>query len=445
MSNLAGSTSNLTIPPSNHSSTGTISYRDGNPVINFVIGEQDRYLLGSTVRMVGNMSIYKESDGAGFGTVPSTTDDLNVSPKLSAYSILDQVVISSQKNKSVIEHVKFMNRYLASYLPLVSSKEEAIGHQNSQSCMLPNVQTNKLGFVCNQNGVSAVSRLARGNAFCLDLPTGFLNSKEPIGLSGKGWGVGGLEISIHLAPDQQVLNGSWTNAFYQLTDVQLVCEVTSPSLAQLDELSRQTTGSMEYNAISSYYTTIASSNAIINFRLGLRRVLGAFINFIPSQYLNNITYDGLQTTPLINDLSAGTIAPINQIVWQRGGVRLPKMYNENANVRTNGNSTISDPEFARSFMSAFKPFMSIMSTQQSPATNNRVGFDNMEEFVDAGLMFGLGVDYSSISQTGVDFSSENFGVQMETGLTQDNPHSAFLFVRSVQTLVFNQNGLQVIQ
>ena len=132
-------------------------------------------------------------------------------------------------------------------------------------------------------------------------------------------------------------------------------------------------------------------------------------------------------------------------MWQRGGVRLPKMYNENANVRTNGNSTISDPEFARSFMSAFKPFMATTSTQQSPATNNRVGFDNMENFVDAGLMFGLGVDYSSISQTGVDFSSENFGVQMETGLTKDNPHSAFLFVRSVQTLVFNQNGLQVIQ
>jgi len=445
MSNMAGSTSYLSIPPSNHSSTGTISYRDGNPVINFVIGEQERYLLGSTVRMVGNMAIYKESDGAGFGTVPAITDDLNVSPKLSAYSILDQVVISSQKSKSVIEHVKFMNRYLASYLPQVSSKEEAIGHQNSQSCMLPNVETNKLGFVCNQNGVSAVSRLARGNAFCLDLPTGFLNSKEPIGLSGKGWGVGGLEISIHLAPDQQVLNGSWTNAFYQLTDVQLVCEVVNPSIDELSRLTRQTQGSMEYNAISSYYTTIASSNAIINFRLGLRRVLGAFINFIPSQYLNNITYDGLQTTPLINDLSAGTIAPINQIVWQRGGVRLPKMYNENANVRTNGNSTISDPEFARSFMSAFKPFMSITSTQQSPATNNRVGFDNMEDFVDAGLMFGLGVDYSSISQTGVDFSSENFGVQMETGLTKDNPHSAFLFVRSVQTLVFNQNGLQVIQ
>lgn len=444
MSGMAGSTSYLTVPPSNHSSTGTISYRDGNPVINFVIGEQDRFLLGSSVRMVGNISIYKESDGAGFGVVPLVTDNLNVSAKLSAYSILDQVVISSQKTKSVIEHVKFMNRYLASYLPQVSSKQEAMGHQGCQSCMLPNIQANKLGFVTNVNGSSSVNRKFRGNSICLDLPTGFLNSKEPIGLSGKGWGVGGLEISIHLAPDSQVLNGTFPNAFYQLTDVQLICEVVNPSVDRLSQLMNQTSGTMEYNAISSYYTTIASSNAIINFRLGLSRVIGAFLNFIPSVYLNNISFDGLQTTPLINDLATGEIAPINQIVWQRGGVRMPKMYNENANVRTNGTSTISDPEFARSFMSAFKPFMATTSTQQSPATNNRVGFTNMQNFVDAGLMFGVGVDYSSISQTGVDFRNENFGVQMETGLTADNPHSAFLFVRSKQTLVFNSNGLQVI-
>eukprot|EP01047_Picozoa_sp_COSAG01_P073555 COSAG01_NODE_12028_length_1813_cov_1.495916_2_plen_99_part_01 len=96
--NTAGSNSYLQIQPSNQTSTGRISYRDGNPVLNFIIGEQDRYLLGSSVRLVGNMAVYKTPNG-DFGDVPVTPEDLNVSPKLSAYSILDQIVISSQKNK----------------------------------------------------------------------------------------------------------------------------------------------------------------------------------------------------------------------------------------------------------------------------------------------------------------------------------------------------------
>ncbi|MEJ6707175.1 MAG: hypothetical protein QNK49_05705, partial [Porticoccus sp.] len=48
-----------------------------------------------------------------------------------------------------------------------------------------------------------------------------INNKEPIGLSGKGWGIGGLSIDIHLAPDSQFFNsaGTDTSAFYQLTNL----------------------------------------------------------------------------------------------------------------------------------------------------------------------------------------------------------------------------------
>jgi len=441
----AGSTSYIQIPPSNHSSTGTISYRDGNPVIDFIIGEQDRFLLGHSVRLVGNISIYKTPDGS-FGNIPTITDDLNVSPKLSSYSILDQIVLSSQKTKNVIEHVKHYGRYLSSYLPNIASKQEALGHLSVTSNMMPNVELNKRQYVQNVNGSDATNRQFRGNSFCLNLPTGFLNSKQPIGLSGKGWGVGGLQVSIHLCPDNQVLNGSWTNSFYQLTDVFLVAELITPSVDELSRLMSQSSSTMEYNAISSYYTTIASSNAIINFRIGLSRVLGVFMNFIPSAYLNNLGFEGFQTTPLINNLGNSEIAPIKQVVFTKGGQRLPLMYNLDTNVRTNATSEIADPQLTRGYMDTFVPFMKNHKTQQTPLTNNRIGFDDQtEDFTDAGSMFGVGVTFDGISGQGVDFRNENFGVQMVTGLTEDLPHSAFLYVRSKQTLVMNANGLQVIQ
>ena len=82
MSSPAGSNNYLQLFPSNQTSNGAISYRDGNPVMSFILGEQDRYLIGSSVRLTGNISIYKTPNG-NFGDIPSVGEDLSVSPKLS--------------------------------------------------------------------------------------------------------------------------------------------------------------------------------------------------------------------------------------------------------------------------------------------------------------------------------------------------------------------------
>ena len=445
MANISGgSTSYLEIDPSNVVSTGRVSYRDGNPVINFIIGETDRFLIGSSVRFSGYIACYKEAAG-DFGTVPVPADSLNVSPKLSAYSMIDQVVLSSQKNKNTIEHVRHYGRFLASYLPNISSNQEAIGHLGQTCGTLPNSLANKLSFVDNINGSSGAGAY-RGSAFCLNIPTGFLNNKQPIGLSGKGWGIGGLEISIHLTPDSQFFAtaGANTDCFYQLTGLKLTCEVINPAPDELSRLMRQTSTTMEYNAITSYYSVINSTNAIINFRLGLSRVLGVFMNFIPSTYLNNLDNDGFQTTPLINDLATGEIAPIKEVIWLKGGQRVPLDYDIRTNVKDNATSVVADPEIVRGFMNTFAPFLKDRKSQLNPTTFNRIGFQNFEEFAEAGLMFGVGVQFDNISGEGLDYRTDNFGVQMETGLTNDNPHSCFIFVRSKQTLVMNANGVQII-
>ena len=71
-----GRTHYLEIQPSNVKSTGKVSYRDGNPVIEFIIGEQNTYLLGQTLRFAGNIQIYKTDD-----TYATSADNINVSPK----------------------------------------------------------------------------------------------------------------------------------------------------------------------------------------------------------------------------------------------------------------------------------------------------------------------------------------------------------------------------
>ena len=445
MNNLEGSKSYISIAPSNHPANAKISYKDGNPVINFVIGEQERYLIGDSLRITGEITIYSAPDG-DVGTPVQFEQAVNVSPKLSTYGILDQVVLSSQKSKNVIESVRHYGRYLASFLPVLHSKEEMMGHLGVTANIMPNSYANQIQYVANANGSSATNREYRGNSFCLALPTGFLSGGSQIGLSGKGWGVGGLSVDLHLSSDAQFLNASRTlypNAFYQLTNVNLIAELRNPSVDELSRLAGQTSAVMEYNAISSYFSQIASSNAVVNFRLGLSRVLGGFMTFIPSEMLNNIKYDSFQTTPLINNLSAGEIAPIKQIILTKGGERMPFMYNLDTNVRDNANSIIADPQIVRNYISAFDKFMELDSTMQTPITNNREGFSSMSNFADAGLQFGIGFSYNDLG-TGIDMRTENFGLQMDTGLTSGLSHAVFLFVRSKQTLVMNANGVQVI-
>ena len=443
--NFEGSRSYLSIPASNHRSNSTISYRDGNPILSFIVSEQNRMLLPHTLRLVGNLSIYKTSNVTGFGNIPEPNQDLNISPKLGTFGMIDQIVLSSQKSKNVIEHVRHYSRYLSSYFPQVSSKAEALGHLSVTTGMIPNVNCQKLSYVSNVNGSDPTNRKFRGNSFCIHLPTGLLNQKTaPISLSGEGYGIGGLAIDIHLSSDQAFLNGSWSDAFYQLTDVSLECEVINPTGSELNRLRGLGSGQLEYNAISSYYTTIQSSNAIINLRLGLSRVIGIFMNFIPSTYLNNISYDSNQTTPLINDLTLKQIASIKQVVFQRGGEKVGFLYNLNANVRDNASSKIADPNITRQAMNTFTNFNDIRRTQLSPITNNRAGFNSMSDFTDAGQMFNIGYNFDGISSQGLDFRNQNFSAQLETSLTSGNAHSAFIFVRSKQTLVFNKNGLQII-
>ena len=446
MNNLEGSKSHIVIQPSNHPSGARISYKDGNPVISFVIGEQQRYLIGSSLRFTGNITYYSAPDG-DFGTPIEFTDDINVSPKLSTYSILDQIVISSQKTNNVIEHVRHYSRYLASFLPVTHSSHEMNSALGNTANITTNVNANQIQLLGNSNGSSATNREFRGNSFCLSLPTGFLSSGQEIGLSGEGWGIGGCQISLHISPDAAVFNASKTqfpNVFYQLTDVQLIAELRNPSVDELSRLMSQKSAVMEYNAISSYFSQIASSNAILNFRLGLSRVLAGFINFIPSQYINNLDFDSFQTTPLINDLATSEIAPIKQVIFTKGGERLPLMWNLDANVKDNANSHISDPQIVRNYMNSFHKFVDIDSTMQSPLTNNLVGFSNQADFVDAGLQFGLGFTYDDLTGNGIDMRTENFGLQMDTGLTTGLSHGVFLYIKSKQTLVMNANGLQVI-
>ena len=447
---------NLHITPSNVLSSGKISFKSGNPVIQFIIGEQDRLLLGSSIRLVGKVNFWTNDVGTN---IPVKTDALAWDGRIGMYSVIDQLVIKSQATHQVIEHIKNYNRMMASYIPSTTSVEDGQAHLSQSALITPSYEENK------RSVVDCPGQKQGGNSFCLHLPSGLFNGTQGIPLSGNG-GVGGLLVEIHLAPDNNVLfdrNGTaitstLNQSFYELSDVHMVAEAVE------DVRPPGQTSTFEYNSISSYFTSINSTNAIVNFNLGLSRVLGIFCNFIPSTYINNWDANGMSTMPLQNE--DNTRADIKQIVFTRGGQKYPFMYNLDLEQKDQPLQEQFDPVFVRNGIDAIRQFSKASRVINAPY-NGRLKKRSLETFTiqgnswsgaaagsspagtnnankDGGDCFTLGVGFDSISNQGISFSTESFGMNVQTGLTSDYPHGCYLFAHAKNTLVFGPGGIQVI-
>lgn len=422
------------IQPSNVNSTQKVSYKQGNPIISFLIGAQPHLLDGSSVRISGDINFYKDSSK----TKPTTADELAIDEKLALYSIIEKVTITSQRSRQVIETVNHYGRFLSTYLPYVNSKSDKFSHFNEMALTLPNYETQKRELV-------DFPATAHGSRFCVAIPTGFLAAGNMIPLSSDS--LGGVELSLNLAPDAQALyaqNGTTTgltDCFYELENLRLHCELVVPP----DPRNMlPSTGSLTYNAITSYFNVINSANAVVNFNLGTSRTLGVFMNMCPSKYLNNLAFNSYATTTPLN--ASGDQAAIKQIIFTKGGMRMPIAFNLDTNVKETPSISTVDPQVVTFARDSIKAGMNLRS-EVSPINTNRLYKGATPPLTaDGGVMECLGVPFDTVGTgVGEDFSTTPFGIQMETDLTTDSPNALFLFVHSRQTLVFSPQGIQVVQ
>lgn len=420
---------NLNISPINQTADRVQSYTSGNPVIQFNIGAQDRLLLGNSVRLSGQFQVFKD----GSEGIPDAASKIRMDEALGIYSMIDQIVIKAS-NGQTIEQIRHYGRMMASYLPTTSSMNDNLGHLNETTLTTP-------AFDAQQEGVVFLKSMRQtGNAFSIPLVSGLMNGQNPIPLHM------GLIIEIHLAPDSNVLFSSdgTTNidlARYQVKNCELIAEVVSPS----KEIPL--TSSFEYNSISTFFTTFNSTNAIINFNLGLSRVLGVFGNMITASKINNRSQNGLSCNFPVNSDATETAAKIKQLFFTRGGERFPLEYNIDTLQRDTPDSPVIDPQIVRNYMNSIKQFSKLDRTSVTPLnTKYTSGLATVvNDKILGGSVAGLGVAYDVISGQGVDFSGVNFGLNMDVGLTTDNPQALYLFVHSKQTLLIDGPNVQIIR
>jgi len=434
------SNQHLEVIPSNITSDGKLSFKNGQPVVQFIVGEQERSLIGQSLRICGKFTAFS-ADGA----ISTSATGLRMNEQLGVYSCFNELHISSQKTAQSIETIRHYPRMMSSYMGVTSSLQDGISHLNETALIDMNYALQERGVIENPAGKTT------SNSFCVPLVCGLLNGTSPIPLSG-AWGVGGLDISVHLSPDSNVFfssgsdTSSITGAFYELSDVKLVCEVVTPGPDMLSRLMSQTENVFEYNSITSMFNTINSMNGVLNFPLGVSRCLGVFLNMVPASHINNLKFDGTATLPPTNN--TGKPAEVTQLVFTRGGERFPLEYNIDTLQKDDPTNITMDSQVVRNYMNAVMGFTKIERTNVSPANNfyedYGAQYTYAKEVIEGGVKFGLGVNYDQISGDGVSFQDVPFGLQMTSNLTTDSPQGIYLFAHCKNTVVSNGQGIQII-
>jgi hypothetical protein len=432
----------LSVQPNNVPATGKVSFARGNPILTVTLGRQDGVLDLSSIRLNGDLNIWRDAAGTLHPTgTAGQAVELMGSHKLGIYGAIDQLVFRHAETKQVIEHIRHYGRFMSSYLPVMAGMQDVAGHLGETALIYPNYQAYR----------DSVIRNTRESSFSVPLPSGLTLGTSVLPLSKVP-----LDIEIHLAPDSQFFyssdatTGNIANAFYELNNLEVSCEV-SYGVETPDQ------GVFNFNSITSYFATLESTNSIINYNLGLSKVLGAFVNFVPSSFVNNLAQDGFLTyMPTKKPNTAGTgdggIANVEKISFLRNGERFPSAFEVESVYHPSTNQTfVADSQIIKGFLSSIIPEKHHTRTTAGPLTTNRNFTGNQNAVTgyryipETGGVYGVGVLYDMLDSEGVDFTNAQFSIQMTTGLDDGHPISAYLFIKSKVTVAWDANmGVQVI-
>ena len=445
----------LQIRPDNIPSNGKVSFKNGFPVLSFTISAQSAVLDPRSIRVNGKFQVYSDNASPPTPVYSDDASQITMDSRTGIYSVMDQLLIRHVKSKQICEHIRHYNKYMNAYLGVTSSKQDLIGHLNGTCLTAPNAEAMFNHVVANGAAVDA-SKVDK--SFSAHLPCGFLMSGNSINLMPNSFG--GVQIEIHLSPDSNCLysrqgNAVNADAHYELSDIMLTCEVHDPAPDDMAMLQNETEGALTFNTITSLYTTINTNNAQLQYNVGLKNLQSAFLLFCPANNINTITENSLTNTYPSN--TDNSIAGFRRIQWLKGGVKYPQNFDVTTNIEisgnadsTNGRYVVSDGQLAKQFVEAIIPDLLLDRTSLSDGNLNReysmvnnTTAGSYLQLPDGGGLFGLGIRYSQFN-SGQDFSTEQFGVSLESELSSDNPVAVFIYLKNKTTLAWNSNGVQLL-
>jgi hypothetical protein len=420
----------------NAPSGGSFAYSGGAPQIVFRFGAQMGTLLrASTLRFNGKLSILTAGGSLVNNENLKGTGAVNVrlDERVGLASVIDSIQISNNLGQSV-EQVRNYGRMLATLNASTKSFEDFVNDGDDLA-------------MGNETGTALL--LNQKVDFSLPLKAGLFQSLQLFSPTQLG---DGMTITLMLSPDSNVLQGADAlNCKYELSDVSITCDQIQFRPEVASKLNRDVSGVIEYDAYSSLYSTITSSDSTQQFTLNQSQVLSVFHNFIEASHINNYAQKSLQTQPLQSAI--GTEAVIKEVQFQREGALFPYNYALKVETQSTQRNPLTEVEMA--YIDSVSPSYGGRAKQidqlltlpsKADVQDKRIYAQNIAQRVQTvsrNQNFGIGVAFDRVSEHGIDMRQKSYSMRLQSNLTGGLTSSIYTFVRARQQIQYSPQGVMV--
>ena len=441
----------------------TYGFSKGFPIIQFEISSQNKFLVGSSIRVNADVSIKAIPSGGtatqlvnngrtGTGNSGAGRPIFNASfnNRVAAASVIHQITISNQEQKT-LETIRNYPMFLAGTLPTTHSAPDfdcGLSQQSGNS-------SRALTGACGMNETTSVS---------IPLRCGLFNGNDMIPLSVNG--TRGISIQLELAPDANAIGSvagavvprSAGSVSYELSNVTLSYTLLVPNGEVQTQMGTPSSGSMSYNGVNHIYSVMNSSDQVISLNLGSQKVLSVHSTVLPTTHINNSLVDSLKTDYLRNKSSSASTdydekVDVQEVSFSRGGMNFPL---EQPIIERNITTSVRpQTEILSNFINSIKSFKNMTASMCSLNTNfnlnthrgralNRDITRNKNSLPDQDApVYGFGVKCGELD-VGVDYSRQAYGLRIKSGLNGISPNSVFTYVLSQNTLNYSPNGVVIV-
>ena len=433
----------LSIASSNGGS-GTFGYSAGNPQLKFLISN-DGMLQSKELRFQGTFKRVLNTGDQSLNEVNHALD-LNVDAFTGIQSVIQNLEISSRKysNRS-LESIQNYPRLVGSFMSGLHSKSgldtQTFHEQASKGYGFDTAteesHTNEVNATTSfsSDGQKRAMRIpycaTKGIPFDMRLMCGMFMSDD-IDLEM----LGGLSITINLAPNEGVLYGGVaSNYHYIIENPRLVVPVLAKTPAQQMALSQNPSPQMNFLSFTSLYNTISSTDQQIVHRVSLKGVISTMSNFIPTSYINSFTYNGqAQYNPVIQKL-----------VYNMDGKRFPLEYS----IEVDRDETLKEteqpttnPQLLKNYLEAFTNSKEIKKSCINPVISG------IQSQIKMHGVFGIGASFDAVSNAGIPAEVSTLGFELQAKLTNPTtfgslPADQTSMTYSAYTYYLCRNSIQV--
>ncbi len=428
---------------SSNGGNGTFGYSQGNPQLNFLVAntgmlQSQELRFQGTFKRVLNTSVDNTNE-------VDPTKDLNLDSFVGLQSVVQNLELSSRaySNRS-LEQIQNYPRLVGNFMSALHSKsgldtqmyhEQASKGTGFDTIAEESHQDGKNAGNFNPEAQRTAQRLpycaTKGIDFDMRLVCGMFMSND-IDLEA----LGGLSITINLAPNENVLFGADASDYhYVIENPRIIVPVLSKTAQQQIATAQNPSPVMNFLSFTSLYNTLTSTEQQLVHRVSLKGVISSMTNFIPTNRINSFTHNGLaQYNPAIQKLT-----------YHLDGKRFPLEYSievdRNENLSENNQPT-RNPQLLRNYMDAFRNSKDIKKScinaviSSSQAQSRQYG------------VFGIGCSMDSVSNAGIPAEVSTLGFEVQAKLTDpDNfntPNGASTNY-SAYTYYLCRNSVQVVQ